>query len=95
MKIELYTQRGCVHCTKVKASLQKMLPEFGLEFSSIVSEIDIDRADVLAELIMMGAESIPVIVIGPNYLFGPPVLDEGRLRSMITANLGSLKGSTE
>lgn len=91
MKIELYTQKGCTHCIQVKGLLQKMLPEMGLEYSAAVSENDINRAEVLAELIMMGAESVPVIVLGSSSLFGPSVLDEGRLRELISANLDALK----
>ncbi len=94
MKMKLYTQRGCVHCTKLKGILQRMLPEFGLEYASTVLEIGIDDAGVLAELIMMGAESVPVVVMGSSSLFGPPVLDEVRLRGLITANLDTLKQPT-
>jgi glutaredoxin len=95
MKIALYTQRGCAHCITVKGMLGKMLPEFGLEYSSTVSEVDIDGAEVLAELIMMGAESVPVIVVGSESLFGPSAFDEGCLRRIIAANLGALKGQRE
>lgn len=95
MKIKIYTQGGCINCVKVKGILQRMLPEFGLEYTSTVSEIGIDDADVLAELIMMGAESVPVVVLGSSSLFGPPVLDEERLRDLIATNLYTLKQQAE
>lgn len=90
MKIRLYTQEGCTHCTEVKGILAKMLPEFGLEYSTAVSEIDIDDSAVLADLIMMGAHSVPVIVLGTSSLFGPPVLDRERIRSLIKSGLDSV-----
>lgn len=95
MKITLYTEKGCTHCITVKGMLKKMLPEFGLEYSSTVSEVDIGSSEVLAELMMMGAESVPVVVVGSESLFGPSVLDEGSLRRIIEASLGALKGQGE
>jgi hypothetical protein len=44
---------------------------------------------------MMGAESVPVVVIGFSSLFGPPVLNEERLRNLIAANLYALKQQGE
>jgi glutaredoxin len=95
MKIKIYTQGGCINCTRVKGILLRALPEFGLEYASSVSEIGIDDSEVLAELIMMGAESVPVVVLGSSSLFGPPVLDEERLRNLIVVNLYALKQQTE
>jgi glutaredoxin len=90
MKIKLYTHKGCVNCIKVKAALQRILPEFGLLYTSSVSELDIDDADVLAELLMINAESVPVVMLGGSTLTGASVLDEGRIRNLVIANLSSL-----
>ncbi len=93
MKIKFYTHRGCGNCMKVKSILQKTLPEYGLAYASSTSELDIDNADVLAELLMMDTESVPVVVIGEKTLSGPSVLDETLLRSLLLQNLESLKSN--
>lgn len=94
MKIKLYTQEGCVNCARVKAILRRMLPEFNLAYSATVSELDISDSEVLAELMMMDASSVPVIVLGSSSLIGPPVLDQTRLRGLIGTNLEALKQET-
>jgi glutaredoxin len=91
MKIKLYTHKGCVNCSKVKASLQRILPEYGLTYSSTILELDIDNAETLAELLMMNTESVPVVVVGETPLAGASVLNEGFLRDVLTANLDSLR----
>lgn len=94
MKIKLYTRGGCANCAKVKALLQKLLPDYGLSYSKTVSELDIDDGNILAELLMMNAVSVPVLALGDSSLLGPAILDEGELRRLVTANLAALKGET-
>lgn len=91
MKIKLYTHKGCINCTKVRAILQRILPEYGLSYPSAVSELDIDNAAVLTELLMLDTESVPVLVLGDSSLLGASVLDEGRLRSLIAQKLDVLR----
>jgi len=79
----------------VKMALQRILPEYGLLYASSISELDIDDAGVLAELLMMGTESVPVVVIGGSFLAGSSVLDEGRLRGLVAANLDALRQGTK
>jgi glutaredoxin len=95
MKIKLYSHKGCVNCSKVKVVLQRILPQYGLAYASSVSELDIDDADALAELLMMNTESVPVVVLGGSFLAGASVLDEGRLRSLVAANLDAIRKKVE
>ena len=93
-KIKLYTQKGCVNYTKAKDALQKTLPEYNLNYSDAVSEIDIGNTEALAELIMMGAQSVPVVAFGSKALLGPPALDQACLRDLVAAYREALRQRT-
>ena len=87
MQLSLFTHEGCVNCKKVKAQLQKILPEMGLQYESTVKELDIDNPDVLADLMMLDTEQVPTISSGSALLTGKALLDEKTLREFISTQL--------
>lgn len=91
MRIKLYSHKGCMNCAKVKAMLERILPDYGIDYPKAVLELDIDDAAVLTELLMMNTESVPVLVLGGSSLSGTSVLDEGRIRDLLTLNLEALR----
>jgi len=86
MMIKLFTHEGCVNCKKVKAMLQRILPEIGLDYPSEIIELDIDDPEALTDLMMLDSEQVPTISAGNKVLTGNEILDEKKLRSFVEEN---------
>jgi hypothetical protein len=87
MQINLFTHEGCVNCNKVKNELQKILPEMGFSYQSVIRELDIDDPDVLADLIMLDTEQVPTLSLGSALLTGKEIMNEGMLRTFLSDQL--------
>jgi glutaredoxin len=85
--MKLYAHEGCANCKKTKAILLKLLPEMGLNYESIVVELDVENTNVLADLMMLNIEYIPTINIGNATITGDEILDEANLRRFVEFNI--------
>ncbi|MEM2128575.1 MAG: thioredoxin family protein [Candidatus Methanosuratincola sp.] len=64
MRLELFTSETCANCRALKKNLRAVLGEIGEDYERVVSEKSIEDSEVMAELLMLNVDSVPVIRIG-------------------------------
>ena len=67
--------------------LLRIMPQMGMDYKSSVTELDIDDAGALADIMMLNVETVPTLNIGMATLTGDPILDESILRRFIESNI--------
>ncbi len=86
MQVELFTSSGCINCRKLKKILPRLLSEHGARIESVV-ERDVGDAAVLADLMMLNADTIPTLRIGDSIITGEEATDELKLTVFLRKNL--------
>lgn len=66
MKIELFTSDTCANCKTLKKYLREVLGEMEEDYDRVVLEKSIEDSEVLAELLMLNIDSVPIIRIGED-----------------------------
>ena len=69
-KIVFFKSKDCPNCPRVYAILLKLLGEKGLS-EDVVEVRDIGDPEAKTDLIMLGALSVPTVVVGKKVLVNP------------------------
>jgi len=86
MPIELFTSAGCVNCRKLKKLLPQTLAKNGVSIKDVI-ERDVCDATVLADLLMLGVDTIPTLRIGDSIITGEDAANEAKLNAFLKENL--------
>lgn len=61
MRLELFISESCTNCRVLKKQLKEVLDEMGEDYERVVSERSVEDSEVMAELLMLNVDSVPVI----------------------------------
>ncbi|MEN3007000.1 MAG: thioredoxin family protein [Candidatus Methanosuratincola petrocarbonis] len=84
MRLELFTSKTCANCKVLKKHLKELLGELGEDYDKVVSERSIEDSEVMAELLMLNVDSVPVIRIGGELFGWDRIRDKASLKKILT-----------
>ncbi|MEJ5292076.1 MAG: thioredoxin family protein [Candidatus Methanosuratincola sp.] len=84
MKLEIFTSETCANCKVLKKHLKELMAELGEDYGETVVERSIDDSDVMAELLMLNVDSIPVMRIGGKVYEWQSIKDKAGLKKILT-----------
>jgi len=83
MKIEFFTSETCANCKMLKKHLRAVLGEIGEDYDRVVLEKSIENSEVLAELLMLNIDSVPIIRIGEDIFGWEKLKDRASLKKIL------------
>ncbi|MDH7556597.1 MAG: thioredoxin family protein [Candidatus Methanosuratincola sp.] len=84
MKLELFTSQTCTNCRTLKRHLKEILDEIGEDYDMVVSEKSIEDGEVMAELLMLNVDSVPLIRIEGKLFGWDRTRDKTSLKKILT-----------